>query len=105
MWNRRHTVWRWRRYGAILARYRLLLLFACCAAVGLAAAFKPSLEPALSLNIGPKAARYGYPDAPRNCTHARAMGLRNIPVGSRYYAPWLDGDGDGLACEPWHGGR
>jgi hypothetical protein len=43
--------------------------------------------------------------APRNCTEARAMGLENIPRGSPYYASWLDRDNDGLACEPWHGGR
>lgn len=24
---------------------------------------------------------------------------KNIPYGDRDYAPWLDGDGDGLACE------
>ena len=41
--------------------------------------------------------------APRNCSEARQMGLQNIPRGSPYYAPWLDGDNDGLACEPWHG--
>jgi hypothetical protein len=35
-----------------------------------------------------------------NCTEARRMGLENIPRGSPYYAPWLDGDNDGLACEP-----
>lgn len=38
---------------------------------------------------------------PRNCAEARAWGLRNIPRGSPYYAPWLDADNDGLACEPW----
>jgi hypothetical protein len=38
---------------------------------------------------------------PRNCTEARSWGLENIPRGSPYYAPWLDGDDDGLACEPW----
>jgi hypothetical protein len=46
-----------------------------------------------------------YSRAPRNCTEARAMGLENIPKGSPYYAPWLDADNDGLACEPWRGRR
>ena len=32
-----------------------------------------------------------------------ADGLQNIPRDSPYYAPWLDRDNDGLACEPWHG--
>jgi hypothetical protein len=43
-----------------------------------------------------------YPDAPRNCPQARALGLENIPESSPYYAPWLDRDGNGMACETWH---
>ena len=38
---------------------------------------------------------------PRNCNEARRRGLENIPRGSPNYASWLDGDNDGLACEPW----
>jgi hypothetical protein len=38
---------------------------------------------------------------PRNCTEARSWGLQNIPRNSPHYAPWLDADDDGLACEPW----
>lgn len=34
--------------------------------------------------------------APASC---RDTDRRNIPYGDRDYAPWLDGDGDGLACE------
>src|SRR6185437_6966409 len=44
-----------------------------------------------------------YRRLPRNCTEAHELGLANIPRGSPYYAPWLDRDGDGWACEPWRG--
>lgn len=34
------------------------------------------------------------------CNAARAAGRENIPIGDPAYHPRLDGDGDGLACEP-----
>lgn len=34
-----------------------------------------------------------------NCTEAANDGSYNIPRGSPAYAPKLDGDGDGVACE------
>jgi hypothetical protein len=34
-----------------------------------------------------------------NCKAAAAAGAFNIPVGAPGYAPHLDGDGDGIACE------
>ena len=49
--------------------------------------------------IGPSS----YAAAPRNCTQARALGLRNIPRSSPFYASWLDADDDGIACETWRG--
>lgn len=36
------------------------------------------------------------PDAPASC---KDTVRRDIPEGDREYAPWLDGDRDGLACE------
>jgi hypothetical protein len=36
----------------------------------------------------------------RTCAQARAAGYRNIPRGAPGYAPHLDRDGDGIACEP-----
>lgn len=36
---------------------------------------------------------------PTNCTEARVLGLHDIPRGDPNYAPHLDGDGDGIACE------
>ena len=34
------------------------------------------------------------------CHEARAAGRENIPIGDPAYHPDMDGDGDGLACEP-----
>ncbi|MFO1147822.1 MAG: excalibur calcium-binding domain-containing protein [Alsobacter sp.] len=34
------------------------------------------------------------------CAAARAAGYSNIPRGAPGYAPHLDRDGDGIACEP-----
>lgn len=36
----------------------------------------------------------------RNCTAARAAGAAPIYIGEPGYAPHLDGDSDGIACEP-----
>lgn len=38
-----------------------------------------------------------------NCDHARANGRENIPSWDPSYRAHMDGDGDGLACEPWRG--
>ncbi|WBP96838.1 excalibur calcium-binding domain-containing protein [Mycolicibacterium neoaurum] len=35
----------------------------------------------------------------KNCTQARQAGYEDIPSSSDYYGSWLDGDGDGIACE------
>lgn len=37
--------------------------------------------------------------APATCEEAAAQGLHDIPVGSKNYAPRLDRDSDGIACE------
>lgn len=42
------------------------------------------------------------PFAPRNCDQARAMGLAPAYRGQPGYAPHLDADNDGIACEPLH---
>lgn len=39
--------------------------------------------------------------APRNCAEARALGIAPIHRGQPGYAPHLDWDNDGIACEPW----
>lgn len=39
--------------------------------------------------------------APRNCTIARVRGMESIRRGEPGYAPHLDADGDGIACEPY----
>ena len=38
-----------------------------------------------------------------NCDDARAAGVAPIYVGEPGYRDELDGDGDGIACEPYHG--
>jgi len=37
----------------------------------------------------------------RSCAAAHAAGVYDIPIGSPAYSPRQDGDGDGLACEPY----
>jgi len=38
-----------------------------------------------------------------NCSEARADGAESIRKGEPGYREELDRDGDGIACEPWHG--
>ena len=40
---------------------------------------------------------------PKNCTEARSRGIAPMYVGEPEYGEWMDGDGDGIACEPYHG--
>lgn len=35
------------------------------------------------------------------CDAARAVGREDIPRSDPSYREWMDGDHDGLACEPW----
>ncbi|WP_429277889.1 excalibur calcium-binding domain-containing protein [Novosphingobium gossypii] len=37
----------------------------------------------------------------RSCAQARAAGAAPIHRGEPKYNPVLDGDGDGIACEPY----
>jgi len=39
----------------------------------------------------------------RNCAAAWAAGAAPIHIGEPGYEPRLDGDHDGIACEPWRG--
>lgn len=41
----------------------------------------------------------------RNCRAARAAGAAPLYVGQPGYGPHMDGDGDGIACEPYRGQR
>ena len=105
MWSQKRTAWRRQKNGGTV--YRYLALLACCLVIGLVVLQANPQQDGLPNVIGPHTVRFGYTehslyqDAPRNCTEARARGLQDIPVSSRYYAPWLDRDQDGLACEPW----
>ncbi|MFZ1992449.1 MAG: excalibur calcium-binding domain-containing protein [Alphaproteobacteria bacterium] len=39
----------------------------------------------------------------QTCNDARAAGVAPIYKGEPGYAPWLDVDNDGVACEPYYG--
>lgn len=39
----------------------------------------------------------------QSCSEVRAAGLSSIRRGEPGYAPHLDRDNDGVACEPYHG--
>lgn len=41
----------------------------------------------------------------RNCTEARAAGATPLYAGDPGYGTHMDGDGDGVACEPYRGRR
>jgi hypothetical protein len=41
----------------------------------------------------------------RSCAEAAAAGYENIPMGTPGYRQGLDGDYDGVACEPYTGRR
>lgn len=52
--------------------------------------------------LGVSAAPAAQADPPyKNCSQAHADGRYNIPRGDAAYAPKLDRDNDGLACEPY----
>jgi Excalibur calcium-binding domain len=92
-----------RQLLGVLETYRLALLVV----IGLATVAVLQNDP-WRQQVLPAAAAYSStsaPRPPRNCTEVSAKGRENIPRGSPYYAPWLDADNDGLACEPWHGRR
>lgn len=44
---------------------------------------------------------WSYP----NCRTARAAGAAPLYAGQPGYGAHMDGDGDGIACEPYHGQR
>ncbi|KQN05048.1 calcium-binding protein [Sphingobium sp. Leaf26] len=53
--------------------------------------------------IAPVAASGGW--SYRNCREARAAGAAPLYAGQPGYGQHMDGDGDGIACEPYVGPR
>ncbi|WP_205769885.1 excalibur calcium-binding domain-containing protein [Microvirga sp. KLBC 81] len=49
----------------------------------------------------PRVHRFGGSGSFRTCAQARAAGAAPIARGNPDYAPHLDADGDGIACE-WY---
>ena len=47
--------------------------------------------------------RVASPFSYRNCDAARAAGAAPIREGEYGYGAHMDGDGDGIACEPYYG--
>ena len=64
-------------------------------AIGMALAAGPRARPGYTRQFAPRAGAY-YP----NCNAARAAGVAPILAGEPGYRPELDGDSDGVACEP-----
>ena len=97
-----------RMFGGVIALAVLMLIKLGMADDGLAA-FSRHDEPQRYMSSDNPWAKDYQPSehAPavyfRNCSEAKANGFRNIRIGSPGYRPELDGDGDGLACEPYHG--
>lgn len=58
-------------------------------------------EPAKTAPVKAKPQPVGHP--PRNCAEARRRGIAPMYEGDPNYGEWMDGDGDGIACEPYHG--
>jgi micrococcal nuclease len=50
--------------------------------------------------IGPRGQTVGGAYRFRNCAAARAAGVAPMHIGDGAYNPNLDGDGDGISCEP-----
>ncbi len=88
--NRRRWPW-WRRH--------LRTLTIAGAAVALSVFAR--LESGKGWSEAPSVLSIKTPSAPRNCAEARARGLANARRGQPGYAPWLDADNDGIACEPY----
>jgi hypothetical protein len=85
-----------RRAGGIKARYSALGFAVAALAVAYASG---------AFNGTPKMAAQGVEGSVfyRRCADARAAGAAPIYEGQPGYRPELDGDGDGIACEPYHG--
>lgn len=62
-------------------------------------AIAPARAQARSMPAG--GTSWSYP----NCRAARAAGAAPLYVGQPGYGAHMDGDGDGIACEPYHGPR
>lgn len=62
---------------------------------------KPHATDPTSLRISQRSDDVYY----ARCADARAAGAAPIYAGEPGYREGLDGDGDGIACEPFHGQR
>ena len=96
-----------RRYWALqrrrYRRQRLIRRFGLAALVAVASLVSAgaflSYAPSLSFGSSPSVAQVRNFGPFRNCDAARAAGAAPMRWGQPGYAPHLDADGDGIACE------
>ncbi len=87
-----------------LAALTGLMLLAAPAILGPADA-QPRRNPPPTANAQQSGAESRESIYYRNCAAARAAGVAPLYRGQPGYRPQLDGDGDGIACEPYRGRR
>lgn len=94
-----------RRRGRLDGEFAFSLLVLAVAATAFVLAFNPSyLRTVAGLLTAPvaEAAESRMTDQHfSGCNAARAAGREDIPSWDPSYRPEMDGDGDGLACEPY----
>jgi hypothetical protein len=102
--RRRTPARRWRRRsrnGQFLGQVAGLALFA--GVVTWNAAPQLSARWAMAQKSPEEIARIEASAYYRNCDAARAAGVAPIDRGEPGYRPEMDGDSDGIACEPYRG--
>jgi Excalibur calcium-binding domain len=90
------------RRRRLVERFGLSALAAVggCAAVWAFLSYGPALPTLPSLSFGSSSSAAQVSVGPfRNCAAARAAGAAPLRWGQPGYAPYLDADGDGIACE------
>jgi hypothetical protein len=90
-----HAAARRRKAGGAQAAQLIAFALLCGLAIGMALAFEPRAGTHYVRQHAPPAGAY-YP----GCNAARAAGVAPILEGEPGYRPELDGDSDGIACEP-----
>jgi len=96
--RRQHQHVKWQRLFWQLGLPALVALGSGAAAWAFLS-YSPALGPLLSFNSSRSVAQISSLGPFRNCAAARAAGAAPLHRGQAGYAPHLDGDGDGIACE------
>ena len=95
-----------RRHGSRHAKtsFTSQLVSACLIVAAITFALTPGIRSSWSLATQPKQKVEAVEHSVyyRNCAAARAAGAAPIYRGSPGYREGMDGDGDGVACEPYY---